>query len=477
MTVPSLAVQEHSPGSLYSGIQEPRSTQSTPPPPAGVLRGRPRVLASCLSILSAYLFLYAKFPTALVSWTMAQQAFNSCMILILDALETGDLSRIGKVEKAYVAFVELEKNKMHKLAGLAVERISAGLTELNHMSGRHHAGGKTETPDLHGTRYHHPGEMDAIAGKSKAKRGSGVAQDTVMGNTGMMLLEDTGLQSYAQPAFEPFHWFVDQEDWATTRLTRGKQEQDMRTEKRNLSPPNDRAREARQDRSAEQGAHPGSATTRYPTCDRTPAQEGSQPQGLTPPTSPMSSGTLRQDSYIHFLGSAPALEQVTSRHVGYDSPRPSMRDSVRATFSPHVTTHRRNTFPVLSYQEPMMDAPPALQHNIQARQEATVGHLHRPSQNFDQISWLARPGPPSSSASESALNFPHVSLASHVCTGLEEQFPQVTLGRPHQATYPMQMPLAGSTAEPSATDLAWTTGEEMMLLDNWTGWHRGRQAG
>ena len=71
---------------------------------------------------------------------MGQQAFNSCMILLLDAMETGELSRIDKVEKAYVVFQQLEKNGVHDLASMAVERVSWGLAELRRM---------TSAPDTH----------------------------------------------------------------------------------------------------------------------------------------------------------------------------------------------------------------------------------------------------------------------------------------------------------------------------------------
>jgi len=69
-------------------------------------------------------------PAALVSWATGQQAFNACMLLLLDAIETNDLRNIGRVEQAYAVFVELEQKGIHTIAGLAVEKVSWGLEVL-----------------------------------------------------------------------------------------------------------------------------------------------------------------------------------------------------------------------------------------------------------------------------------------------------------------------------------------------------------
>jgi hypothetical protein len=100
-----------------------------------VERGRAVVLSSSEELLSAFLFFWQRIPAVLVCWSLGQQAFNSCMILILDALETGDMRRIRRVEQAYAIFDELDKKGVHKLANLAVERISWGLhqTYLGHQ--------------------------------------------------------------------------------------------------------------------------------------------------------------------------------------------------------------------------------------------------------------------------------------------------------------------------------------------------------
>ncbi|KAF2488279.1 hypothetical protein BU16DRAFT_419951, partial [Lophium mytilinum] len=102
---------------------EPEIDTSDPPKPKAGERGRSLVITSSRSLIDAFLFFYHRVPAALICWTMGQQAFNSCMILLTDALETGSLANVPQVERAYAVFVELEKLGIHKLAGLAVERV------------------------------------------------------------------------------------------------------------------------------------------------------------------------------------------------------------------------------------------------------------------------------------------------------------------------------------------------------------------
>jgi hypothetical protein len=91
------------------------------------------VLASAEDLLDAFLFFYLRVPAALISWTMAQQAFNACMILLLDAMERMSVTPGAmKAEKAYVVFRDLQS--VHTLASLAVERISWGLKKLHDVT-------------------------------------------------------------------------------------------------------------------------------------------------------------------------------------------------------------------------------------------------------------------------------------------------------------------------------------------------------
>ncbi|KAF2815918.1 uncharacterized protein BDZ99DRAFT_362677, partial [Mytilinidion resinicola] len=144
----------------------------------------------------------AMAAAALLCWTMGQQAFNSCMILLTDALETGALAHVPQVERAYAVFVELEKLGIHKLAGLAVERVSWGLAEL----GKRQIQQRAES-----SRGATMGEASGSgAAEGSRQRVLDVPEhspsDTVMGNTGMYLLEDPGLQSFSPESFQPLGW-------------------------------------------------------------------------------------------------------------------------------------------------------------------------------------------------------------------------------------------------------------------------------
>jgi hypothetical protein len=122
-----------------------------------------------------------------------QQAFNSCMILLLDAMECRTIT-VGamKAEQAFVVFKDLYENNVHKLAGLAVEKISWGLQELR---------GAVAQP---------PGVLprgrcnEAMQGASRNEATRALCRtDTVMGHTGMFLLEDPGRRAVASEAFVP----------------------------------------------------------------------------------------------------------------------------------------------------------------------------------------------------------------------------------------------------------------------------------
>lgn len=179
-------------------------TPSSQPSPASStqapLRGRALVLSSSEDMISAFMFFYHKEPAALIDWTLGQQAFNSCMILLFDAIEVGRITNgTLRVEQAFVVFKELEDNDVHKLAGLAVERISWGLTELHKIvtsssmgstSTHAHQGASTSTP---------------ITDHREVMCETGCV-DTVMGKTGMLLLEDSGLQTFARQAYTPIAW-------------------------------------------------------------------------------------------------------------------------------------------------------------------------------------------------------------------------------------------------------------------------------
>ncbi|KAI9708288.1 MAG: hypothetical protein M1812_008046 [Candelaria pacifica] len=128
-------------------------------------RGRKRVLMSCRALLTAFEFFSTRVRAAMICWTMGQQAFNAAMILTLAMIEDDDDGDMGLVHRTYNTFSEMNVKGIHKLAGMAVEKLG-GLI-----------------------------------------RGLEESTETVMGNTGMILLEDPGLQGFIGEGFAPlgFH--------------------------------------------------------------------------------------------------------------------------------------------------------------------------------------------------------------------------------------------------------------------------------
>lgn len=164
------------------------------------LRGRALVINSSIHILQTFMFFRHRNAGVLMCWSIGQQAFNACMIILLDAWETeSGKNNQWLVEQAFGVFQELNGNGVHRLAELAVQRISAALSSL---------------------RQRQQGKDDKMAVRRRASEQSQEqlrldtasmtdwAGDTVMGNTGMFLLEDPGLQSYHPQAnlFRPLGW-------------------------------------------------------------------------------------------------------------------------------------------------------------------------------------------------------------------------------------------------------------------------------
>ena len=122
----------------------------------------------------------------MICWTMGQQAFNAAMILTLSLLHPSWWSPVAAhaarndyhlVHRAYATFVEMHHKGIHRLAGVACSKLSGLLMQL-HPAPPASSGFERPAP---------PRE----------------AMDSVMGNTGMMLLEDPGLQSFVEDAFAP----------------------------------------------------------------------------------------------------------------------------------------------------------------------------------------------------------------------------------------------------------------------------------
>lgn len=167
-----------------------------PSHPAPV-RGRALVVNSSFHLLQAFMFFWFRNPAVLICWTMGQQAFNACMILILDAWETGNDHHEWLVNQAYAVFGELQKNGVHKLAELAVRRISGGLMMLGQRRAQREQAAMSRRP----SGYQPTLQIDTASM-------SDFSNDAVMGNTGMFLLEDPGLQSYLPTPFEPLGWHM-----------------------------------------------------------------------------------------------------------------------------------------------------------------------------------------------------------------------------------------------------------------------------
>jgi hypothetical protein len=161
-----------------------------------VPRGRTLVLDSSEALISAFMFLYHRVPAALIDWTIAQQAFNCCMVLLLDAIKCRAITTgVFKAEQAFVVFKDLYENRVHTLAGMAVEKISFCLQEL-HLLVTQPSGVQAR------------GRKHAIlkgAGHNEVARAFG-ATDEVMGQTGMFLLEDLGQQTFGKEDFLPMAW-------------------------------------------------------------------------------------------------------------------------------------------------------------------------------------------------------------------------------------------------------------------------------
>ncbi|THY33808.1 hypothetical protein D6D00_00611, partial [Aureobasidium pullulans] len=177
---------------------QPASHPSSPIPL--IPRGRPLVIDSSLALLDAFRFFHKRVPSALVDWTIGQQAFNACMILLLDAIDCESLEHIERVEAAHMIFVEMDKAEMHQLTGLAMSRIAEGLTHVREAYEARKMSMNSEAispmsvrnpPNGHDAHTTNP--FDWSMGQKL--RSHDFLHESVMGATGMFLLEDHGLQT------------------------------------------------------------------------------------------------------------------------------------------------------------------------------------------------------------------------------------------------------------------------------------------
>ncbi|KAF2010673.1 hypothetical protein BU24DRAFT_496612 [Aaosphaeria arxii CBS 175.79] len=386
-----------------ASAQPPRTALSDP-----ALRGRALVLSCCEDLLTTFLFYYSRVPVALISWTIGQQAFNASMILILDALENRDLRRIWKVEKAYVVFTQLDENRVHRLAKLAVERISWGLGELKRMQ------------DDAAAAMARPVGHTQGADESEAIPCTTTTFDTVMGNTGMFLLEDPGLQVVAPEDFSPLGWTMAGENLEDYSQFRIKQEEAQKLEEpgrckveRSPHVSGDEIYPALLTRSSDplQGTQgtPGSGHTpsRYATFSTQPSHgspEQGQPQGLQASTPP---ATVSVPNMRHDVGGPQSFVQLSpyhARHSSYPSlqyqqpthrgpPLGTVPGSVTGNYVPHLSARY-----LTGMRPSLSQAPP----------QRVIEHPD------DKLTWTTRPPSlPSTSISDPALTFTSAPRQDH----------------------------------------------------------------
>lgn len=303
----------------FSFKPENKAPPSHPSPSSMVnpiSRGRALVLSSSEEILDAFLFLHQKVPAALISWTMGQQAFNSCMILLLDAMELRKITLgVPKVEKAFAIFTALQN--VHQLAGLAVERISWGLKELRDV---------TQAPAAPARpRRTYSGEAIQGAWSETTRSLHAMCEDSVMNATGMLLLEDPGLHSFVPEAFSPISWNLETLE-PPTQLQLNSERGITQGETRSHSGQSYPTFGMNEFRSAEpmQGMQRSTTMRSAPTRYATPTVDDRQPPSVTIPTSHLSFAMPTQ----HGPSSAPITEGP--RHFGHPPhlrPVPSNADS------------------------------------------------------------------------------------------------------------------------------------------------------
>ncbi|KAL9081238.1 MAG: hypothetical protein Q9157_000213 [Trypethelium eluteriae] len=215
----------HSSRSNHSAATTPSSSspQSGPAFGAPIPRGRPAVIISSIALLTAFVFYSKREPQALICWSICQGAFNASMILLLDAMEMGPTessrNNMHKVHVCWRVFKGLEEHGVHKLAALARRKVGEGLGSVQEVWAKkrkdnaEERGMRQENESLSGTsragrnnvRTEQGGESAVNANGQNATVALGYG-DTVMGNTGMLLLEDPGLQAFRPEGFAPLKW-------------------------------------------------------------------------------------------------------------------------------------------------------------------------------------------------------------------------------------------------------------------------------
>lgn len=162
-------------------------------------RGRPLVIDSSLNVVFTFLFLHKRVPAVLVCWNMSQQAFNACMILLLDAFETRSHVNLWLVEEADRVFRDMDSNSVHGLAKVASESINRALSEIRRgvAASLQQGGGTSSASDT---------RLEPVVP---------LMGERMMGNVNEFLLE--GLIASDQPRFRPLSSISDSAAVSTAR--------------------------------------------------------------------------------------------------------------------------------------------------------------------------------------------------------------------------------------------------------------------
>lgn len=209
------------------------------------------------------------------------------MILLLDAIEIRRITEGAmKAEVAFVVFKELETNDVHKLAGLAVERISWGLRELRRV-----VESKADESKIRDQQGPHA----SIQGSNQSAAPGAGPVDTVMGNTGLLLLEDPGLQAFVHEDWAPIAWAIPEGRTPSTKeeeyhFQGGARQRDGLDSKLSSEHING-FRSVEILKGTQRSTRMRSTPTRYTT----PSEDGQQPHGYTAPASPTNLGSSQND--------------------------------------------------------------------------------------------------------------------------------------------------------------------------------------
>lgn len=341
----------------------------TSSPANTLLRGRAAVLSSSESLICAFMFFYRKDPASLIDWTLGQQAFNSCMILLFDAIELNRITTaVAKVEQVYVIFKELSDNRVHKIADLAVERISWGLAELHRISTQ------TTSDGIEGRQYTQDFRAGYMAQNEATSRGE--TYDTVMGNTGMMLLEDPGLQAFHHEPFSPVQWNAPRPN---TKVPMNEERQSSQMFHETATASGSNLQHVRSTLNL-QGTRRSPTVRSAPTRYATPTEEDPRSHGSTAPTSPLGYTSAQRPGRETItntqtdLQTSQEYQRMRPPHLSHTQLHPGQRLMPAYRYQGANMQSRHNSCPSLSHE--IMNSAPLLRPTYSSPSNST------PSTNF-----------------------------------------------------------------------------------------------